>query len=100
MTVAKTITIAGKTEKAQRNWFQRWSTRAIYLGVFIGICQYLNSINVSPISIVLLCDTMLTHTRTDSTTFHPRSLTNVSSHPSNTQLLAQMEEIRHSSSTP
>lgn len=48
----KTIpTIAGKPGKAERNWFQRWSTRAIYLGVFIAICQYLNSINVSLSSI-------------------------------------------------
>lgn len=38
----------GKTIQAEeRTWFQRWSLRALYLGMFIGVCQYLNSINVS-----------------------------------------------------
>lgn len=45
MAAAKNAAV--KVDAKERSWFQRWSVRALYLGVFIGVCQYLNSINVS-----------------------------------------------------
>lgn len=38
--------VTAKTAHAPRTAAARWTARAVYLGVFVVICSYLNSINV------------------------------------------------------